>query len=145
MAGRRAYLGTVAAGVTAGLAGCGRSLRSNRVPGGVRFVNGRATAVSVVVRALLQGEGGEGGPTPTPLGDTATVEGRFTIPAQSTRVNGSFFPNPGTYAVEARVDGSVATGRITLYRTLGGGLGADTVTVRTPASGGVSVSVSDVD
>lgn len=142
--GRRELLGAAAVGVAASLAGCGRGLRGNRVPGGVRFVNERPGPVRIRVRALLEGQTpGQG--TATPLGDTATVEAVFPVPGETTRVSQSFFPQPGSYVIEARAGDRVGTGRIKLYRTVGGGVGADTLTVRVTLDGEVVVSVSDVD
>lgn len=125
-------------------AGCSRGLRANRVPGGIRFVNERPEPVRVRVRALLEGET-PGERTPTPLGDTTTVEAAFPVPAETTRVSRGFFPRPGSYVVEARAGARSDTGRIRLYRTVGGGLGADTLTVRVTLDGEVVVTVSDVD
>lgn len=141
---RRELLGAAALGAATALAGCGRSLRANRVPGGIRFVNERPEPVRVRVRALLEGET-PGAGTATPLGDTVTLQAAFPVPAETTRVSQNFFPQRGSYVVEARVGDRVDTGRIRLYRTVGGGLGADTLTVRVTLDGEVIVSVSDVD
>ncbi|MEZ3143611.1 hypothetical protein [Halobaculum sp. MBLA0143] len=142
--GRRRLLRAAGVTATAALAGCGRGVRANRVPGGLRFVNERPEPVRVVVRALLEGET-PSERQPTPLSDTVTVEGAFPVPAETTRTNRNFFPQPGSYVVEARVRRETATGRIRLYETVGGGLGADTVTVRVGTTGDVSLSVSEVD
>jgi len=141
---RRELLGAAAVGSVAALAGCGRSLRANRVPGGIRFVNERPGPVRVRVRALLEGQT-PGERAATPLGDTVTVEGAFPIPGDATRVSRGFFPQRGSYVVEARAGDRVGTGRIRLYRTVGGGVGADTLTIRVTLDGEVEVSVSDVD
>lgn len=142
--GRRELLGAVAVGTATALAGCGRSLRANRVPGGIRFVNERPSPVRIRVRALLEGTT-PGERAATPLGDTATVTAAFPIPGETTRVSQGFFPQRGSYVVEARAGDRVGTGRIRLYRTVGGGLGADTVTVRVTLDGNVEISVSEVD
>lgn len=114
------------------------------MPGGIRFVNERPEPVRVRIRALLEGET-PGAGTATPLGDTVTLQAAFPVPAETTRVSQNFFPQRGSYVVEARVGDRVDTGRIRLYRTVGGGLGADTLTVRVTLDGEVIVSVSDVD
>jgi hypothetical protein len=120
-------------------------VRSNDVVGGLKFVNERTTAVSVTVRAQLSPGGTQGTATPTPLGGGARRAGRFTIPAESTATSSSFFDAPGTWVVEAEMDDSRARGRITLHRTLLGGLGVDTVVITTPLTGGVELEVTDVD
>lgn len=141
---RRELLAAVGAAATTALAGCGRGVRANRVPGGLRFVNERRRPVRFVVRALLEGST-PGARQPTPLSETVTVEGAFPVPAETTRISRGFFPQAGSYVLEARVRQETATGRIRLYRTVGGGLGADTVTITAARTGDVDLSVSDVD
>jgi hypothetical protein len=142
---RRELVAGLGAGGATALAGCGRAIRANSVPGGLKFVNERVTTERVVVRAVQEGGEVDEDATPTPLGDTTTVEGQFTIPAESTRYAKGFFDNPGVYAVEVRNGGEVATTYIELYRTLGGGLGTDTVVVTLSFGGSIEVRATGVD
>ncbi|WP_435128120.1 hypothetical protein [Halobaculum sp. D14] len=150
MPSRRRVVRAAAAGL-AGVAGCGRSLRANDVPGGLKLVNRRTEQVSVVVRAALQPESTPASPTPTPeggpsplSGDEVTVSGRFVLPASSTRFSPGFFEHPGRYVVEVTWSGQREREEIELYRTVGGGVGVDTVVVRVDDAG-LSVSVTHVD
>ncbi len=143
---RRDLLRLAGAGAATALAGCSGALRANKVPGGLRFISDRPQTVRVTVRALLKGgRVREEDTTPTPLGDTVTVAATFPIPGGQTVSATKFFPQPGTYVVEATAGPASATGRITLHRTLTGGLGADTVTIKLWRNGALTISVSDVD
>jgi hypothetical protein len=144
---RREALGVLGASAATALAGCGRAVRANQVPGALKFVNNRQSTETVVVRVLFKGEPKREGddPTPTPIGDNETRAGKFRLPPQSTSYSQSFFQRPGDYVVEAKNGDKVATGRISLYRTISGGLGADMVTITLPTVGDISLSVSDVD
>ena len=133
--------------MTATLAGCGRSLRANTVPGGLELVNDRATTASVVVRGSLVPDG-EGTPdpasTPVPAEEVA-VQGRFSVPGNATRFAPRFFPEPGRYVVEASTDGARNRTSLELHRALGaGGVGADTAVIRLVPDG-IEVGATEVD
>ena len=110
---RRAVL----AAVPVALAGCGRSLRDNTVPGGISIRNRRGEPVTVSVRAALLPElesGGGGGagitesPTATPETprdgdlDALDADGEFRVPPEGERHVPDFFPEPGRWAFEAK-------------------------------------------
>lgn len=142
---RRELVAALGAGGATAVAGCGRAIRANPAPGGLKFVNERVTTERVIVRALRSDAEVNEDSTPTPLGDTSTVEGQFTIPAESTRYANDFFEVPGTYDVEVRNRDEVVTTQIRLYQTLGGGLGVDTVIVTLPFGQPVTATATNVD
>ncbi|QLG26368.1 hypothetical protein HUG10_01890 [Halorarum halophilum] len=147
MPSRRRVLRGAAAGVTATLAGCGRSLRANTAPGGLELVNDRATPASVVVRAALVPDAtGTPDPASTPVPvEEAAVQGRFSVPGNATRYAPRFFPEPGRYVVEASADGARHRTSLELYRSLGGGgVGVDTAVIRLVPDG-VRVDATGVD
>ncbi|QKY21424.1 hypothetical protein B4589_013970 [Halolamina sp. CBA1230] len=143
---RRAVL----AAVPVALAGCGRSLRENTVPGGLDVRNRRSEAVTVSVRAALLPEleenDGDGvgiteSPTATPATprdadlDDPAASGEYRVGPESERRVPDFFPQGGRWAFEAVVDDEDVDGdrtRIVLHTALPGPTGADTmlVTVR---------------
>ena len=144
---RRAVL----AAVPVALAGCGRSLRENTVPGGLDVRNRRSEAVTVSVRAALlpeleENDGGGVGITESPTATPATprdadlddpaASGEYRVGPESERRVPDFFPRGGRWAFEAVVDAENAGDgdrtRIVLHTALPGPAGADTmlVTVR---------------
>lgn len=152
---RRAVL----AAVPVALAGCGRSLRDNAVPGGLHLRNRRSETVTVSVRAALlperQTDGGDGAgvtdsPTATPATprdaalDSPDVTGEYAVPAGDERAVPDFFPDPGRWGIEAVVDGGGDRTRIRLHAAIPGPTGADTVVIRLTADG-VTAEATTVD
>ncbi|MFC6735281.1 hypothetical protein ACFQEQ_03405, partial [Halolamina salina] len=138
----------VLAAVPVALAGCGRSLRENTVPGGLHLRNRRTDPVTVSVRAALlpELEGGDGGgvgitesPTATPETprdadlEEPDVTGEYRVQAESERMVPDFFPRAGRWAFEAVVEsengGDGDRTRIVLHAALPGPTGADTIVV----------------
>jgi hypothetical protein len=155
---RRAVL----AAVPVALAGCGRSLRDNTVPGGLDIRNRRGEPVTVSVRAALLPEpesGGDGAgitesPTATPetprdadLEDPA-ASGEYRVPADGEHRVPDFFPRGGRWAFEAVVDaesgGDGDRTRIVLHAALPGPAGADTMLV-TVRQRRVTVRATEID
>lgn len=136
---RRAVL----AALPVALAGCGRSLRANTVPGGLHLRNRRTDAVTVSVRAAVlpplrtAGEG-PGGPTVTATPETPTDEllanpdasGEYEVPGDGERAVPNFFPRAGRWGVEAVVVGGGGDRtRILLHAAIPGPTGSDTLVV----------------
>ena len=145
MQGRRGFLRRVGAAAVAGVAGCGRAVRPNDVPGGVKFVNQRSNRQAVTLRAFRLADQTPDDTEPTPVEREPAAAGQFRIPPETTATNDSFFPAAGTYLVAASNLGTTVRERIKLFETIGGGLGADTVVVRLPEIGDVRMTVTDVD
>jgi len=142
---RRRVLAGAGLGLASALAGCTRGLRSNDVPGAVILRNDRAEPVRVSLRALAASEGGEESTPESGAGDGPVLaDGTYPVDAGSRGTVRDFFPGPGLYRVEASVGGSTAADTLRLYRTLGGGLGVDTVFV-TVTAGGIEVAATDRD
>ena len=132
------------------LAGCGRSLRDNSVPGGLRIENRRSRAVTVSVsasrRPAEETDGRTDSPTPeTPTAfEDASLTGEYEVPADDTRAVPDFFPGGGQWAVEAVVDDQRGGTRIELYASVPGPAGTDTVRIRVTPDG-VTAEASTVD
>ena len=142
---RRRLLGAVGAGTLTALAGCGRVIRPNDVPGGIKFVNDRPGEEAVTLRAFRLANQTPEDTTPTPVDREPIASGLFRVPGGSSVTNDSFFAEAGTYLVAASNRGATARARIKLFATLGGGVGSDTVIVRLPETGDLRVRVTDVD
>lgn len=142
---RRRVLRGLGAGAVAVTAGCGRVVRPNDVPGGIKFVNDRSTAETVTLRAFRLPDQTPEDTTPTPVDREPINAGQFRIPAGQTATNDSFFPEAGTYLVAASNRGTTVRAGIKLFETVGGGVGADTVIVRLPAGGDIRLEITDVD
>lgn len=135
---------TVLAALPVVLAGCGRSLRENAVPGGLYLENRRRRPVTVAVNAALLPppetaaavDGATPSPTPeTPAADAVaepSLTGTYEVAANGTQAVQDFFPEAGHWAVEAVVegDGEVGRARIELHAAIPGPTGADTVRLR---------------
>lgn len=154
---------TVLAALPVALAGCGRSLRKNTVPGGLDIRNRRSEPVNVSVRAALLPDpesGGDGGvgitdsPTATPETprdaalENPDATGEYRVPPTGERRVPDFFPRAGRWAFEAVVtaeggdDGDRT--RIVLHAALPGPAGADTMLV-TVKRQRVTVRATDID
>jgi hypothetical protein len=153
----------VLAAVPVALAGCGRSLRNNTVPGGLDIRNRRSEPVTVSVRAGLLPEpesGGGGGagitesPTETPETprddhlEDPEASGEFSVPADGERRVPDFFPRGGRWAFEAVVSAESGDDgdrtRIVLHAALPGPAGADTMLV-TVRQRRVTVRATEID
>lgn len=156
---RRAVL----AAIPVALAGCGRSLRDNAVPGGLHIRNRRTETISVAVRAaqlpeLQENEGGGAGVTESPTETPATprdeqldppdVTGEYEVEPDEEHAVPDFFPRPGRWAVEAVLnpesenDGDRT--RIVLHAALPGPAGADSVVIRV-TDDGLTAEATEVD
>jgi len=156
---RRAVLAAVPA---VALAGCGRSLRQNTVPGGLHIRNRRSGSVTVAVRAgtlppLDTGSGGGiGEATPTEMPETPRDEdledpeasGEYTVDAGAERAVPDFFAEAGRWGVEAILNPEEESAgdrtRIELYTSLPGPTGADTVIVEV-TNEGLTAEATTVD
>jgi|AntRauTorcE11898_2_1112593.scaffolds.fasta_scaffold03387_4 hypothetical protein len=155
---RRAVLATI----PVALAGCGRSLRKNTVPGGLHIRNSRSESATVAVRAALlpplpaSSDNGVGGATATPIPETPRdadleppdVTDEFTVDAGQKRAVPDFFSEPGRWGVEVVLDPGAESAmdrtRIELYASIPGPAGADSVIVEiTP--GGITAEATTVD
>lgn len=149
---------TVLAALPLVLAGCGRSLRENAVPGGLYLENRRRRPVSVTVEAATlpppetAAAGEETTPTATPetpeadaVADPSVTE-TFDVDANATRAVPDFFPDAGRWAVEAVVegDGEYGRARIELHAAIPGSAGADTVRLRVDDEG-ITAQATTVD
>lgn len=149
---------TVLAALPLALAGCGRSLRENAVPGGLYLENQRQQAVTVSVEAALlppqrgDAAGTEATPSPTPETPVAdavadpNVSGTYEVSATDNRGVPDFFPEPGRWVVEAVVEGTDDLGRarIELHAAIPGPTGADTVRLRIDGDG-ITAEATTVD
>lgn len=155
---RRAVLAAVPA---VALAGCGRSLRQNTVPGGLDIRNGRSESVTVAVRAavlppLETESGGIGGndPTDTPATprdadlESPDATGEYAVDAGGNRRVPDFFPRAGRWGVEVVLnpdsDAAADRTRIELHASLPGPTGADTLVVEV-TNGGLRAEATTVD
>lgn len=154
---RRAVL----AAVPVALAGCGRSLRENTVPGGLHLRNNRSEPATVAVRAALlptrsTATDGIGDATATETPETPRdadldppdVTGEYTVEARGERAVPEFFGEPGRWAVEVVLvpesAGVSDRTRIELYASLPGPTGADSVIVEI-GENGISADATTVD
>lgn len=155
---RRAVL----AAVPVALAGCGRSLRENAVPGGLHLRNRRTASVTVAVRAAklppLQTatDDGIGGATVTSTPatprdadlDPPDATGEYTVGAGAERAVPDFFGEPGRWGVEVVLDPDAESAsdrtRIQLYAALPGPTGADSVIVEITDEG-ITAEATTVD
>lgn len=149
---------TVLAALPVVLAGCGRSLRENAVPGGLYLENRRRRQVTVTVKAALlpapETAPGvdEATPSPTPETPAAdavaepTLTGTYEVGANGTHAVRDFFPEAGRWAIEAVVDGDgdVGRARIELHAAVPGPTGADTVRLRIDGDG-ITATATTVD
>jgi hypothetical protein len=149
---------TVLAALPLVLAGCGRSLRKNVVPGGLSLENRRQQAVTVTVEAALLppqrtvGAEPEADPSPTPETPLAkdvadpTVSGTYELGAIDEHGVPDFFPEPGRWAVQALVegDGELGRTRIKLHAAIPGPAGADTVRLLID-DGGLTAEATTLD
>lgn len=140
---------TVLAALPLVVAGCGRSLRENAVPGGLYLENRRGRPVTVRVEAAMlptpetPEAGDEATPSPTPETPEAdvvadpSVSGTYEVDANAERAVPDFFPETGRWAVEAVVegDGDFGRARIELHAAIPGPTGADTVRLRIDGEG----------
>lgn len=148
---RRGIVRGVAAAFV-GLAGCGRSLRENSVPGGLMLRNKSAGDVTITVRAALRPQPTDTvTSTPTATDRTATPLERpeltetFAVDAGSQLAVPDFFPRAGEWAVEAVVDGRMGQTDIELHASIPGPTGADTVVVTVLPGGRVDAEATQVD
>lgn len=146
---------TVLAAVPTLVAGCGRSLRDNTVPGGLFIENRRSQTVTVTVQATelppkQTAVEETASPTPeTPRDDvfeSTEVSGTYEVPARQDKAVPDFFPRAGRWGIEAVVegDGDIGRARIELYAAIPGPTGADTVEIRV-GSEGLSAEASRTD
>ena len=155
---RRAVLATLPA---VALAGCGRSIRQNTVPGGIEIRNRRTESVTVAVRAavlppLETGGGGIGVATPTETPVTPRDEdledpdasGEYVVDAGATHAVPDFFTRAGRWGVEAVLnpdeEGEGERIRIELHTSLPGPAGVDTVIVEA-TNEGLTAEATTVD
>ncbi|MBP1985748.1 hypothetical protein [Halolamina salifodinae] len=155
---RRAVL----AAIPVALAGCGRSLRENTVPGGLQLRNSRSESATVAVRAALlpplpsatDDDIGEVTATATPATprdadlDPPDATGEYTVEPGEERVVPDFFGEPGRWGVEVVLDPDAEAAsdrtRIDLYASLPGPTGADTVIVEI-TDDGITAEATTVD
>jgi hypothetical protein len=149
---------TVLAALPVVLAGCGRSVRENAVPGGLYLENRRSQPVTVDVEAALlptqetPAAGAEDTPSQTPETPEAdavagpNVTGTYEVRANANRGVPDFFPEAGHWAVEAVVEGGGDLGRtrIELHAAIPGPTGADTVRLRIDEQG-ITAEATTVD
>lgn len=146
MPSRRSLLATLS---VAGLAGCGRRIRNNPVPGGLELRNRgeQPRTVGVAATAIPEPETTpERGETPTPE-PAPVASAEYDVAAGETRAVPDFFPDGGDYRVVATVAGTAATAElfVRLYDAIPGPAGVDTVFVTVTQDGGVELSASSVD
>lgn len=148
---------TVLATLPLVLAGCGRSLRTNAVPGGLYIENRRQEAVTVSVEAALlppsgTGDAGtDGTPTETPETPVSaavadpSVSGSYEVGATKDKAVPDFFPEAGRWVVEAVLedDGGLGRARIELHTAIPGPTGADTIRLR--IDDGLTAKATTVD
>lgn len=141
------------------LAGCGRSLRENSVPGGLELTNRRKSPVTVEVRASRRAgvpDGSIGSSQTSITSATTTLEtpesvespdvaGEYEVPAGDQRAVPDFFPEPGRWVVEVVVADQTARTRIELVASIPGPAGIDTVLVSAHPGGRVSAEATQVD
>lgn len=146
---------TVLAALPTLLAGCSRSFRENKVPGGLLIDNGVEQDVTVTVRAslLLSPESPQAGtPESTPETPRKTEfeqpdeSGTYDVPASTQKAVPDFFTREGRWAVEAAVedDGDFGRTRIELHAAIPGPTGADSVIISVDEDG-VAAEATNVD
>lgn len=150
---------SVLVGTGALLAGCGRSLRENGVPGGLELHNRRSSPVTVGVRASRRADDSDdstGSPQTATARATTTPEtpesvespdvtDEFEVPAGDQRVVPDFFPEPGRWVVEVVVADQTVRTRIELVASIPGPAGIDTVVVTARLDGRVTAEATQVD
>lgn len=149
MHSRRGLLRAAAVGGLGALAGCGRSVRRNSVPGGLELLNRRPDPVTVSVRATTVEEvetpsGDDAEPTPRAI-DPVVLEGTYDVDPRTERAVPNFFPGGDAYLVEASEGGATDRTALRLYDSVPGPAGADTVIVRLREGGELTAMATKID
>lgn len=155
---RRAILAVI----PVALAGCGRSLRENAVPGGLHLRNRRSESATVAVRAArlpplrtsTDDEIGGATATETPVTprdadlESPDATGEYTVEAGAELAVPDFFAESGRWGVEVVLDPDADAAsdrtRIELYASLPGPTGADSVIVQI-TDDGIAAEATTVD
>jgi hypothetical protein len=149
---------TVLVALPALLAGCGRSLRPNSVPGGLFIENRRDSQVTITVQAAVlppKETAIDETPSPTPetpggdVVESPEVSGTYDVGGGEDKAVPDFFPRAGRWAVEAVLESEgtntdFGRARIELHASIPGPTGADGISIEIDEDG-LTAEASTVD